>query len=56
MGETMKWVLRLSRAHIWQCKTLFCTVEYTVYRTEFEIESVIGGVIGRLLLTTLCHE
>jgi hypothetical protein len=37
-----------SRPCIWSRKKLFCTVEYDVYRVEFEI----GDVIGKLLKTT----
>jgi hypothetical protein len=36
----------LSRACIWPCKTLFCTINYT-YRAKFEIRSEISGVIRR---------
>jgi hypothetical protein len=43
----------LRRACIWSCKTLFCTIDYTIYRVKFEIESVIRGGIGMLLVIAL---
>jgi hypothetical protein len=43
----------LSRVCIWSCKTLFCIVDCTIYRVEFEIEIEIGGGIGRLLEVAL---
>lgn len=41
----------LSISCVWPCKIMFCTVDYTIYGVKFEIGSVIGGEIGRLLET-----
>jgi hypothetical protein len=38
-----------SRSCIWPCKTLFCTVDSTVYKVKFEIGGVIGNEIEKLL-------
>jgi hypothetical protein len=35
----------ISGAYIWVCKTLFCTMNCTVYKVEIEIASKIGGGI-----------
>lgn len=35
-----------SRSCIWSCKTLFSTVDYTVYKMEFEIGDVISKAAG----------
>jgi hypothetical protein len=35
----------LSRAWIWSCETLFCTVECTIYRVELEIVNVIERLL-----------
>jgi hypothetical protein len=40
-----------SKPYKWSCKTLFCIVECTVYRVDFEIGDMIGG-IGKLLEIT----
>jgi hypothetical protein len=38
-----------SKSCIWPCKTLFCTVDSTIYKVEFEIGGEIGNEIGELL-------
>ncbi|PWZ17214.1 hypothetical protein Zm00014a_032360 [Zea mays] len=38
---------------MWSYKILSCNVDSTVCRVEFEIEGVIGNVIGELLYIAL---
>jgi hypothetical protein len=45
----------LSIGCVWPCKTLFCTIDCTAYKVNFEIGSEIGDRIERLLDTALAN-
>lgn len=51
-GVWILWAVS-NRSCMWSYKILSCNVDSTVCRVEFEIEGVIGNVIGELLYIAL---